>query len=1087
MQTPPVTLLQAIQKALRSKQSAGASSERHAGLFHEGLPGTIPGPIIAALITQGGIGKPRWDVGVVDIVIPRYRFYAEGDIVELYVDDKFVGDQTVYDTNVSLVFAAPVAAFDPKPENPGYRADVHFHTTDAIGGNETASLSTWLPVKLSVPGDPREDLPPGAEVNERLAAPVGVPNVITPTTGVDLPVVIPRYAHMAAGDVITLFWAGVAIAHPPLTAEQLDRDITLLVPDTVIAAWPGAQREVRYAIRDLVQNYSLFSPSAYTDVEEQATLLAPVLIGQVGEEFDPDALAAGTALITVPDTDLRPNDRVTLHCVGQPLSWPYLDYVSEEQPFTGTSLTFSVPNPLVRSLVGSTLRLYYAVQRASSLLRSHNRLARIVGAPLVLPVPQIPSATGGELAPPAGAVEVEVIVRANIAFAPGCDVEVRWLGVDGDGENHLHTWTRPVESPGLDITLTAPIAWVNEIAGGTLDVSYNLRAGEYAYGSDVLRLAVAGEVSLLPVPRFEPPLSVNDELDLDALTGPFHVLVDVSRPSFEGGTATLSWLGSSAGDELESTPIPANSPPLRFLINRSLIEPNVDQNVAVSYQIRRRDGGIQRSRVMTLSVIDGASQAWPPAQVIDASNQVIPRLAPEIEVSPGVWEANSATLWITDPRLNLGDIVFAMWEQPNGTRTNLAPQDTGNGQVRISVPADLLAASIRTGTTSAKINYYAVLSGVPAPPGQERVLEIDPPRPGSLPVQTILQANSAATVDLNTFPGAAMARISNYHLIKAGQTYWLRLCGTKWSNDNWSIRLGTAPYKVTAADIAAGGIDCVIERADLLRLKDQSALRLDLKVGLSSSLDESLALVLEPKTHTLRQLQLDLQAPLIEGLDADNTLIITDPNGTTKMTAVFTPEAGQLVGMKHSGQPERLMPASLEFLIPNSELSRYENSSTTAFYAVQRAAGAQEEHSPVVRINVLGGGEESFSTETPREITPGIPETLRYFTLTLWRGGRIQEDPPQSPILQGRVLSIDAHGGCTLSLHRPATKVELDIHTSITSGVVWTFTLANGQRPTGTQGTPAHLAYANAGLITQIMISAPANATIYIDNIHVRY
>lgn len=1106
MKNPPLALLRAIHKAYSARHSSADAphdSHAHNALFHDGATGNVLPPIIPALNNQGGVGKRRWEDGVVDIVIPRYSFYAVGDNVVLYVDDAYVDDKTVEDADVQLVFAAPVNAFSPSPTNPDYQADVHYHTIDQLGGNVTASRSTLLPVKLTVPGNPPEDRPPGTVVNDSLALPVGVPAELVPVPGIDLPVVIPPYTYMAKGDVITLFWAGAAIPHPPLTADLIGSSITLYVPYTLMAAWPGQAREVRYSIRDRVQNDSLFSRSVFCNVQAQATLPAPVLIGQTGDSFDPDTLAGGAAQITVAGTDLQPNDRVTLHFVGQPLDWPYLHH-TEAKPFTGSPLTFNVPNPLIRSLAGSTLNLYYQVQRAATSLRSHGTLVQILGTPLDLPAPYLPDAVGDELVPPEGTAFVDVIVLANTALVPGIDVELRWLGIDGAGDEHSHRFTQAVMNHGAALTLKAPIAWLDEILGGTLEVSYALVAGVVAYGSAVLRYTVAGDGSLLPVPSFTPPLNQADELDLDTFNGSWRVTMALDNPNFAGGTAHLSWAGSGAAQVL-TAPVTNVPTSVEVTIDRvRLIEPNLDQNVAVSYQIQRPDGQWARSKTLVLSVINGATRPWPAVQVMDSTHKFVTRFVPQIEVTPGVWEDNTATLWIIDPRLHQGDVIFAVWERPDGTRTNFAPQDSGNGQARINVPTALLAATIGNRPITVKISYFAMVSSVPAPQSEELQLEIAPFRYGAFAAPIFLEAKDAQTLALNDFPGPATVRVAAYPFMALGQTFWLRASGTLDSGRDWSIRLGTSPFTVTAADVAAGSIDRVIERADLLRLRDRSTLTLELKVTLTTSPDESAAIVVPSKNYSLRQLELNLQAPRVQGA-VNNTLVIPTTTGTTRITAPYTPEPGQRVQMIWASPagspafvmvptPPRIMPGSLEFEIPNDKIALSDGLTVPVTYQVTRVEGGETVVSPPVSIYVVVGPAshlEDLSTERPRSIPDGVPEPLRFFTVTFWGGGgEIQQSEIGSSLLRGRVLKAKNRGGCTLSLHRPVSRISFDVDSLPAWDFTVVFVLNDGQRIEHRYWTPIRVAFTppkSEHRITDVLISAEWLHPIYIDNVLLDY
>jgi hypothetical protein len=1105
MRNPPKPLLQAIYRSLGTKHTStrgpGGGSP-HEALFHDGAPSVLYPPIIPALANQGGIGKQRWETGVVDIVIPLYDFFALGDNVVLYVDDTYVDAKTVHDTSAQLVFAAPVRAFKPSPQVPGYEADVHFHTTDQLGFNETASRSTRLPVKLTVPGNPREDLPADTVVNERLAAPVGVPAHITPLPGNDLPLLVPPYPYMAAGDVITLFWAGAGVPHPPLTADQVDSDITVVVPSALIAAWPGPAREVRYSIIDRVKNFSLFSPSAYSDVTEQGTLVAPRLIGQIGDAFNPDSLAGGAALIDVPDIDLLTGDQVTVHFIGQPLQWTYLHHVTEAQSFTGASLTFSVPNPLARSLVGSTLNLHYQAQRAGATLRSLPSVVQIVGTTLALPAPYLPTAENGAVAPPEDATDLEIIVLANIGFAPGSQVELRWLGVDGGGNEHTHSLIKPALDPAMAMVFRAPLAWLNAIEGGTLRVAYNLLAGEQAYPSDALHLSVGGNASLLPEPTFVPALDADDQLDLGTLSGAFLATVTVDNPAFTDGAARLAWTGSSAADVIVVDPIPPGPTTLHFPIDRArLLEPNLDQHVAVNYQIQRPDGVLARSRTRVMSVINSDSLRWPKAQVLDHSGQPVSALAPVREISAGGWTENTATVRVTDSRLQAGDTVDVFWMLASGFYPAIPRATAQAGQAQVTVPGPVLAESFGTRVT---ITYLATVCGQPALLGEELELLVASPPTVAFGAPEVIESTAGHTLDLNTFSGAATVRVPAYPFMAVGQTFWLWMYSRRDDGSQWSMRLGNPPFIVTQADVSSGYLQRSVDRALLLRLEDQADITLTLKAGLSGSADEQKAFDFNSAELRFSQLRLGLQPALIERLADDGSVEIHGTSGTLKITARYTPVAGQLiqaVWQPPGTQPPvllptiaRPMPGSLAFEMPNELAAQYDTQTVHISYRVARTEGASWESSVPVAVKVMAlpdAQTEDFSTETPRSIRPGTTETLRFFSVYA-RGQTtyLQHNDLESSLLKGMVLRTFASSGWTFTLHRPAVRITFDLDASSAGDIQVIYALANGQNVQQTYRTPLHIVFADptgSQHIASVSFQAGSYSNLYIDNITLDY
>ena len=166
------------------------------------------------------------------------------------------------------------------------KAHVHYHVRDACG-NERISQPLSVPVKLTLPGNPPEP-PDGNDpsLNPGLTPPYNVPGIITDASTVcELSIGIAQYANQSVGDVISVYWADTVVQHGPLVADDLNSDILVTVPGSVIAAHPGTDLAVRYSIRDKVQNYSRYSPSVLTTVEARGSLPEPAVEGTLNGDL----------------------------------------------------------------------------------------------------------------------------------------------------------------------------------------------------------------------------------------------------------------------------------------------------------------------------------------------------------------------------------------------------------------------------------------------------------------------------------------------------------------------------------------------------------------------------------------------------------------------------------------------------------------------------------------------------------------------------------------------------------------------------------------------------------------------------------
>jgi len=982
MKNPPRALLAALFKPA---VLAAANTPRHV------LPASLPAPRVPANHT-GGINKDHVESGEVPVVIPIY-FGIELDVpVVLYLNDVEV-DRDIVQSDTQSLFLYIDAADLPRGDSQNV---VHYHAfTGFMGVNEEASHPVSLRIKTLVPGDPPAD-PADPEVNPGLAAPLNVPAVIVdPDVLPVIPVAIPAYTNMAEGDVITLFWGGAGVVAPPLTAAQVGTTVTIDVPKDIVIARPGTGVVVRYHVYDAVRNYSLFSASALSDVSPIGTLDEPFIVREVGGVLNMDQLAGSDIDIVLFKGPLDPAAQVTLHFAGQPPDWPYLDYTLGPVPVGSASrLTFTVPNTLGLSLVDSEVFVYCLAVTGSTVQRSKSARAQVIGTPFELPAPQVPLATGGKLdADDITGSTFSVTVPANEAFIHDTQIELVWEGFSGAGDRFVHAVTMAVVQPTYPLTFTAQKAWVQEIPGGTVSLHYNLVvAGNSVveYRSEPLPLDVAGEAALLPLPRFQPALSAEDELNFDRLAGPFNVIVDITNPDFVGGVLHVHWLGQSVSDVID-TPIAALGA-LATVIPRSLIDPNLDQVVDVWYDITRADGPPGRSEQKLLTVINDASLPWPAAEVWDASGANVDPLNP---IDPATGNANSATVVVLNPRLKDGDLVRVMWRLPNGTTAPFEWVSAAAGEARIPVAVSTLAASL--GQTI-KLSYVVLVGGVTPEVSIERDLSVLAMPASALKAPQVEQA-PATDLDLNSFTSDGSVLVEPWPLMALGQPFWLTVSGTRDDGEAYSERL-PAPYTVQSGDLA-GGIRRPLPRATLLRLENATEFTVQLNVGFAATTPEAEAIIFPEKKLNVVQLALTLPAPAVAGVVNDRLDLADIPAEGVKITAAYTGQAvGQWVSAHWVGVTAALsqdFPAvqvtnastALEFTVPKVKAEASLFKAVSVVYQVARTQGAMKEASVALPFEVQWpkGRYENFES-----FTVGDVDKLQLDGITLKRkwAGKLQ-------------------------------------------------------------------------------------------------
>ncbi len=997
MKNPPRELLAKLFN--RNVPSAsGTLGTRHV------FPPTLLPPRIPANHT-GGFNQGHIESGETSVVVPVYSGIETGQIVVLYFNDNPVDTRVVIDENQALL------TYIPAHELPRGDSDniVHYHAFTGFNGvNEEASYPVSVRVKTTVPGNPPGD-PSEPGVNPYLLAPVDVPpSIPDPAAVTTVPVGVPVYANMAEGDVITVFWGGAGVVAPPLTAAQVGRVVYVEVPQAIVAARPGNNIVVRYHVYDAVRNYSLYSQSAFSNVTPVATLLAPLIAREVNDTLNMDSLAGSDIDIMVMQNNISPTADITLHFTGQPEDWPYLDFSLGPIRFGGAGFhTFTVPNVLGRSLVNSETIVFYEAVTNGTTARSLNAQAQVIGTAIDLPAPVAPDAQGGVLDPDkiTGAT-FDLTAPANTAFVHDTLVQLVWEGFNGAGDAFHHELTQTVTptTAGAAVTFKVQKSWAEEIAGGSVELHYNLIVPgnlPVTYVSNMLPLNVAGETTLLPVPGFEPELTADDQLDVDKLTGAFNVKVNIVDTVFVGGTLKVYWQGQSAARILEA-PV-SSTGVIRVSVDRAtLIDPNLDQSVDVWYEIVRPDGRVGRSGHVLVTVINGASVAWPMPEVWDFTDKPVNPWNP---VRPGTTQANVARFVVRDARLQVNDAVAPLWRLPDGTTLSmdLIPVTTA-GVAQGEIPSSILAESL--GKT-VEVLYLPILAGTPGTLSDILMQQLQALPSSALSELIILQAANGGAgpeFDVGSLTTDATLRVSGWPFITQGQSAWLTLSGINQDGSAYSKQLIGPPSVVDQGWANTGSKTFTLPVGELKGLKDASSLTLTLKVDTGGGTSEAAAVVFTPKIYTVKSTGIILAPP--EVLEAPNWTLdfatvhtarhITVRARISAGTFDIDPQATYTVRVRwsHDGYVyqsdivETTLPRTLDFQIPRLEVIDVIRAQADIDYTVY---GNGQRLSSVVRtLHVTGQDIELPAPRfdsTRREVTVLYPAQLTGHRVTVrWTG-----------------------------------------------------------------------------------------------------
>lgn len=467
------------------------------------------------------------------------------------------------------------------------------------------SESTSVIVKLDVPGgrDPDPDSP---YQNEGLLKPTVLPpGIITSPTGVT--VTIAPYLNMEVGDKITVSWNGEFILHIIDSADQLGHPVVVEVPRSIIEmAGDSDMLEVRYEIRDIVNNWSRWSLPTFVEVEAgHSSLPAPVAPQAPNMLLDLDRLAGNPVqalVLTYPQ--MAGSDEITLvvernTAEGMALE-PFVMTKTVQNP--SSFVEFFVPFEQFLPITQGRARLKYTVEKASGgMQRSKSLSLTIIGQVQSLQAPSVPAAQDGVLDPASRHVTAQV--PPYYFMADGNDVTLVWAGKTASGANVHYEELRTLSRDDVGKTLEYPIPRdkVSALAGGTVQVYYTITTFARAFfKSPVLDLRVSLDTSQpLPSPRVD-GVSADGVLD-PANIGPEAI---VRIQPYTGmairDKVTVHWEGR-APEGVYSTYTVLNSGTVGrevvFRVLKSIVVASLNAQVNVWYEVERAGQTFRSSRL----------------------------------------------------------------------------------------------------------------------------------------------------------------------------------------------------------------------------------------------------------------------------------------------------------------------------------------------------------------------------------------------------------------------------------------------------------------------------------------------------------
>lgn len=304
-------------------------------------------------------------------------------------------------------------------------------------------------------------------------------------------------------------------------------------------------------------------------------------------------------------------------------------------------------------------------------------------------------------------------------------------------------------------------------------------------------------------------------------------LKDGSPYRFEvlsGETLTEEWLASGV-----NTPLPRHE--LQKLADCS----DVEVHFAVNFngQSDQESAKVFRRLVLHISQKDLDLKA--------------PSVREAVDGHLTIWNGREGvTVRVEYEEISAHHMINAQWISGDGTILPLEPKpgNTEPGYVDFAIPRE----AVIHGAGKTRLIQYTVTS--PCKLASSRTLPLQISVPVRLPTPVVPQATNNI-LDLGTFAGDADVRVEAWWFILPGQKVWLRCVGTNIDGSAYTINIAVA-QEVTQGDVSSG-LNEVLKRLDLEKLKHDTPLVLTCKVTADGSIKENEAVEFAPRELIIRR------------------------------------------------------------------------------------------------------------------------------------------------------------------------------------------------------------------------------------------
>jgi hypothetical protein len=804
------------------------------------------------------------------VYVPAWSAMGKGDKVELLFNGLVVDQHTLTEnTEVGERVTVWVA---PKHWLTGSHT-LAYRVTRFNQSPETYAPALELYAKLEIPAGQDTDEAEGRHSNlymfidpaivegivDKEIAEDGVAVIVRAESGTGAP-----YPDAAVGDVIVVSWGGVYVESESLTAEQISdpvnhpivirivKAIILLAGDT-----DSTGLAVTFRVRDVVENYSEDWCKATRLVVMTGTdlLEAPVVQEAVNNVLDLDALLEKNLTVEVwaKGPAFKLEDRIVLKMRGTTVDNEAVEITAPPQTINNLPHTykFILFNVDVRKLAKTQVTFTCHVDRPGTPepLRSKGQFVTFIGEPKRLAAPSAEDEQNGAIDP--DLLSPRVRIPFDLIMLLGMAIELIWSGTRPDKSSYTPDleWYFPTQAEidaKEDFYVPVDGKHLKTLEGGTLVLWYYLlREGP---NGEIIRSESLHAAQLnVGEPQFElvKPIVLGEQEgalepnDWPNGTGKLTAPRPTVNPTQSGDIVTYKWVGEVTGPKEDSVTLNGLSKDkdVHFTLSAAFvaehIEPNRGKKVTVSYRIWRAATG-ETSYSNGLEFVVGK--------------------ALELELTaPTIDEAPNDTLKPIDAKDTLTVVVkqyvdmdpahkiVVKWEGTAGSGSlETEPVEVGKvGELRIPIDNKVVAFNLGKQVT---VRYGIIVGGEESQWSEAYLLDVQniSDEDSDWPTPTVPQAPDNTVLDLSKFESDATVICTAWPLIRGGQRIWLRCYGTR-ASDNSSYPIVLA-NSIEISDAEAGvGLNKVLARSELSLLKDNTALRVELKVALDGNVSEAAA------------------------------------------------------------------------------------------------------------------------------------------------------------------------------------------------------------------------------------------------------